>query len=60
MLDGLDAERQASWQGGDFATIAFTLRLLGFNAVRLPFKFNDLFNLEPQVISCCWSLSCCM
>eukprot|EP00775_Hariotina_reticulata_P010875 gene10875-11029_t len=51
MVDGLDAEQRASWQGGDFATIVFTLRLLGFNAVRLPFKFTDLFNLRPQTYS---------
>ena len=33
MVDGLDAERTASWEGGDFATIVQQLRLLGFNAV---------------------------
>lgn len=35
------------WAGGksaqsDFATIAYQLQLLGFNAVRLPFLFEDL------------------
>lgn len=49
MVDGLDAEPTASWEGGDFATIVQTLRLLGFNAVRLPFQFTDLFIAKPQV-----------
>lgn len=40
MLDGL-------WAGGnqaqtDFAAIAFQLKLLGFNGIRLPFIFGDL------------------
>lgn len=47
-VDGLDAEATPSWQGGDFATVVYTLRLLGFNAVRLPFMFGDL-SLPPQV-----------
>lgn len=49
MVDGLDAEVKPSWEGGDFATIVHQLKLLGFNAVRLPFQFNDLFVQKPQV-----------
>jgi hypothetical protein len=41
MVDGLDAAN-GTWLGGDFATVVFRLRLLGFNAVRLPFRFSDL------------------
>jgi hypothetical protein len=51
MVDGLDGENTIShtWQSGDFATIVYQLRLLGFNAVRLPFLFNDLLARKPQV-----------
>lgn len=49
MVDGLDAEPSPSWEGGDFATIVQQLRLLGFNAVRLPFQFSDLYLKKPQV-----------
>eukprot|EP00882_Tetradesmus_deserticola_P020519 GHRQ01022168.1.p1 GENE.GHRQ01022168.1~~GHRQ01022168.1.p1 ORF type:complete len:446 (+),score=144.07 GHRQ01022168.1:920-2257(+) len=50
MVDGLDGENTVShtWQSGDFATIVYQLRLLGFNAVRLPFLFNDLLARKPQ------------
>uniref|UniRef100_A0A383W3T8 Glycoside hydrolase family 5 domain-containing protein n=1 Tax=Tetradesmus obliquus TaxID=3088 RepID=A0A383W3T8_TETOB len=50
MVDGLDGENTIShtWQSGDFATIVYQLRLLGFNAVRLPFLFNDLLARKPQ------------
>ncbi|KAF8069516.1 MED7B [Scenedesmus sp. PABB004] len=48
MVDGLDAGAAPSWEGGDFATVVHTLRLLGFNAVRLPFLFTDLLSLPPQ------------
>lgn len=51
MVDGL-------WVGGssmatDFRTIVWRLKLLGFNAVRLPFTFDDL-NLKPvdKAIQC--------
>jgi hypothetical protein len=45
MVDGL-------WAGGsaaatDFALIAYQLRLLGYNAVRLPFTWRDL-NMPPR------------
>lgn len=53
MVDGLDAEPTPSWEGGDFATIVHTLKLLGFNAVRLPFQFADLFITKPQVSDLC-------
>lgn len=51
MVDGLDGENTIShtWQSGDFATIVYQLRLLGFNTVRLPFLFNDLLARTPQV-----------
>ena len=43
MVDGL-------WAGSDslsldFATVVYRMQLLGFNAVRLPFSFKDLFQL---------------
>ena len=34
----------------DFATIVYRLQLLGFNAVRLPFNFQNLYNLSPSSI----------
>ncbi|WIA19208.1 hypothetical protein OEZ86_005581 [Tetradesmus obliquus] len=45
MVDGL-------WAGGtaaatDFALITYQLRLLGYNAVRLPFTWKDL-NMDPR------------
>jgi hypothetical protein len=49
MVDGLDGEKTPSWEGGDFATIVHQLKLLGFNAVRLPFLFGNLYTLPPQV-----------
>lgn len=45
MVDGL-------WSPGglssDFATVVYRMQLLGFNAVRLPFSFKDLYNLNPR------------
>lgn len=46
MVDGL-------WEGynglpGDFATIVHRMQLMGFNAVRLPFSFKDLYELNPR------------
>lgn len=46
MVDGL-------WGGPnsiafDFATVVYRMELLGFNAIRLPFSFQDLFNLAPK------------
>ena len=46
MLEGM-------WFGGgalerDVATITQRIRLLGFNAVRLPFSMQDLFNASPK------------
>lgn len=32
----------------DFATIVYRLQLLGFNAVRLPFSFKNLYGKPPQ------------
>ena len=31
----------------DFATIVYRLQLLGFNSVRLPFSFSDLYDKQP-------------
>ena len=39
--------------GGDFATIIYRAQLLGFNAVRLPFRFSDL-NMQPKN----WTFPC--
>ena len=46
MLDGL-------WAGSDqltldFATVVYRIKLLGFNAVRLPFSFQNLYNASPK------------
>lgn len=46
MVDGL-------WNPGtslsyDFATAAYRMKLLGFNAVRLPFSFKDLYEVPPR------------
>ena len=32
----------------DFATVVYRLQLLGFNAVRLPFSFVDLYDTPPK------------
>lgn len=34
----------------DLATITQRIRLMGFNAVRLPFSMKDLFNLSPKYV----------
>lgn len=49
MVDGL-------WFGTDsiskdFATIVYRLQLLGFNAVRLPMNFQNLYNLSPSEVT---------
>ena len=44
MLDGLWSNNALS---GDFATVVRRQKLLGFNAVRLPFSFKD-FDLPPR------------
>ncbi len=46
MVDGL-------WGGPDslsydFATAVYRMHLLGFNAVRVPFSFKDLFHISPR------------
>ena len=46
MVDGL-------WVGGnssatDFSSIIYKIKLLGFNSVRLPFLFSDLYNMKAQ------------
>ena len=38
--------------GPDDTSIAEMLKLLGFNAVRLPFQFSDLYVTKPQVCRC--------
>lgn len=40
-------------QQGDFATAVYRAQLLGFNAVRIPFRFSDL-NLPPKN----WTFPC--
>ena len=45
MLDGLWGQDALS---KDFATVVHRLQLLGFNAVRLPFSFQDLHNLPTR------------
>lgn len=45
MLDGLWGQDALS---KDFATVVWRLQLLGFNAVRLPFSFQDLHQLAPR------------
>ena len=37
MVDGLDVGN-STWVAADFATVVYRLKLLGFNAVRLPFR----------------------
>ena len=32
----------------DLATITQRIRLLGFNAIRLPFSMQDIFDLAPK------------
>lgn len=51
MLDGLWGQDAFS---KDFATVVHRLQLLGFNAVRLPFSFQDLHNLPTRDWSGQW------
>ena len=46
MTDGLWGGRDAMAQ--DFATVVYRIKLLGFNAVRLPFSFRDLYGASPK------------
>jgi hypothetical protein len=55
MVDGM-------WQSSnsiafDFATIVYRMQLLGFNAVRLPFSFKDLFTAAPKNYSASCTLA---
>lgn len=52
MLDGLWGQDALS---KDFAAVVHRLSLLGFNAVRLPFSFQDLNNLPTRDWSGQWS-----
>lgn len=52
MLDGLWGQDAMS---KDFATVVWRLQLLGFNAVRLPFSFQDLHQLAPRDWSGQWT-----
>lgn len=47
---GLGVQKQPTWAGSDFAAAAASLRLLGFNAVRLPFTFDGL-QAAPQDVA---------
>ena len=42
----------------DLATITQRIRLMGFNAVRLPFSMKDLFNLSPKYVCSAAACSC--
>ena len=46
MLEGMWVNGDAMQR--DLATILQRIRLLGFNAIRLPFSFQDLFTLAPK------------
>ena len=35
----------------DFATVVYRMQLLGFNTVRLPFSFKDLFDAAPKPVA---------
>eukprot|EP00884_Botryococcus_braunii_P014337 jgi/Botrbrau1/22904/Bobra.0065s0056.1 len=45
-----DSGMEYTTQASDFATIVFRQRALGFNAVRLPFRFSDL-NIDPVLFN---------
>jgi Cellulase (glycosyl hydrolase family 5) len=46
MVDGLwNSSDSTSF---DFATVVYRMQLLGFNAIRLPFSFLDLYQLAPK------------
>lgn len=45
MLDGLWITPDSMTM--DFATIVYRLQLLGFNSVRLPFSFKNIYSTEP-------------
>ena len=46
MADGLWGGKDATAQ--DFANVVYRFKLLGFNAVRLPFSFRDLYEKSPK------------
>ena len=46
MLEGMWVDGDAMQR--DLATILQRIRLLGFNAIRLPFSFQNIFNLAPK------------
>ena len=46
MADGLWGGRDAVAQ--DFANVVYRIKLLGFNSVRLPFSFRDLYGQSPK------------
>ena len=46
MTDGLWGGRDATAQ--DFANVVYRIKLLGFNAIRLPFSFRDLYEKTPK------------
>ncbi|WIA18743.1 hypothetical protein OEZ85_003433 [Tetradesmus obliquus] len=56
MVDGLNyggADAQT-----DFATIVYQLRMLGFNIIRLPFRYRDLDEQYPKDYTVkCWDMS---
>lgn len=46
MTDGLWGGKDATAQ--DFANVVYRIKLLGFNAIRLPFSFVDLYTKTPK------------
>lgn len=57
MADGLGNWYAANVQT-DFATIVYQLRLLGYNTVRLPFRWRDLDHTQPTNYEVkCWDIS---
>lgn len=46
MVDGMWAGSNSL--AGDFSTVVHRMKLLGFNAVRLPFSFKDLYQSSPR------------
>lgn len=42
----------------DFATIVYQLRLLGYNTVRIPFRWRDLDQTQPKDYTVkCWDMA---
>lgn len=55
MVDGLSVGGSAA--ATDFVTIVYQLRMLGFNAVRLPFRWRDMDTLPKDYSTWCSAAS---